>query len=123
MEKTLTDLPPHPPIKTVNEFPPIPTRAFDWAAWCDGWEEDGPTGRGRTEEAAIDELQNELEDLGYAVRRIDDATTGALALIDDYLEAIRERDRTGAERWSIQRLRSHLIAKAVAYPNEDSGHG
>jgi hypothetical protein len=36
--------------------PPIPTRDFDWQAWLDGYEEDGPVGTGPTEDAAIADL-------------------------------------------------------------------
>ena len=32
-----------------NVAQPIPTRHFDWAAWLDGREEDGPFGNGATE--------------------------------------------------------------------------
>lgn len=43
-------------VKTNHVYPPIPIRTFDWHAWFDGWEEDGPNGYGRTEAEAIAEL-------------------------------------------------------------------
>ena len=46
-------------IVTVNEFPPIPVRHFDWCAYWDGEEETGDYGYGATEQEAIDELLRE----------------------------------------------------------------
>lgn len=45
-----------PKIITDFIYPPIPLRQFDWAAWYDGEEENGPYGYGRTEEEAVKEL-------------------------------------------------------------------
>jgi hypothetical protein len=45
-----------PTIKTQHIYPPIPDRSNDWIAWYDGHEE-GPTGSGKTEQAAIDDLK------------------------------------------------------------------
>lgn len=42
-------------IVTEHVYPPVPTRAWDWAAYRDGNEE-GLTGRGATEAAAINDL-------------------------------------------------------------------
>jgi hypothetical protein len=42
--------------------PPIPIRAFDWQAWVDGQEEAGPYGSGRTEQEAISDLREQLEE-------------------------------------------------------------
>jgi len=49
--------------KIVTEFiyPPIPIRNFDWVAYCDG-DEEGPQGHGATEEAAIAELKEMLDE-------------------------------------------------------------
>jgi hypothetical protein len=47
-------------IRVDNERPPIPTRGFDWVAWLDNQDEDGPQGRGATREAAIDNLLEEV---------------------------------------------------------------
>ena len=44
-------------------FPPIPVRSYDWSAYIDGDEEDGPHGEGATEEEAIADLKAQLEDL------------------------------------------------------------
>jgi hypothetical protein len=43
-------------------YPPIPIRAFDWAAWQDGHEEFGPCGTGATREAAVADLFEQLEE-------------------------------------------------------------
>lgn len=43
-------------IKTHFDYPPIPIRSMDWSACFDGEEEDGPYGRGATEEAAVFDL-------------------------------------------------------------------
>ena len=48
-------------IKTSYLYPPIPLRDHDWCAYLDGREEDGPYGWGATEQAAIDDLLQELE--------------------------------------------------------------
>lgn len=49
-------------IITVHQFPPIPIRDFDWAAYCDGWEPGEPYGEGPTEEAAIAALKEAICD-------------------------------------------------------------
>ena len=43
-------------IVTDNICPPIPDRQFDWIAYFDGDEENGPCGYGPTEEAAVADL-------------------------------------------------------------------
>ena len=45
------------PRKVITRYvyPPIPDRRFDWCAHYDG-DEEGPTGWGRTEEEAIEDL-------------------------------------------------------------------
>lgn len=54
-------------IRTHYEFPPIPDRRFDWSAidddTYDGAEDSHcPIGRGRTEQEAIDDLLEQLDD-------------------------------------------------------------
>lgn len=51
-------------VKTECICPPIPVRNFDWLAFIDGHEEDGPFGRGATEEAAIEDLIEQVAELG-----------------------------------------------------------
>lgn len=46
-------------ILTNFLYPPIPIRQFDWVAYMDG-DEEGPTGSGATEEAAILDLEEML---------------------------------------------------------------
>jgi len=50
--------------KIVTEFvyPPIPDRRFDWEAHLDGDEENGPYGYGDTEEKAIQDLRDQLNE-------------------------------------------------------------
>jgi hypothetical protein len=48
-------------IRTGYYPPPIPIRNFDWSAWVDGREE-WLTGRGPTEEAAIADLKEQIEE-------------------------------------------------------------
>lgn len=48
-------------FRTVCDQPPIPIRAFDWSAWVDGREE-WKTGRGATEEAAIRDLLQQINE-------------------------------------------------------------
>lgn len=43
-------------IRTVHDYPPIPTRNMDWSAYYEGREEAGPYGHGPTEAAAIADL-------------------------------------------------------------------
>ncbi len=50
-----------PKIITEHVYPPIPIRSFDWAAYRDG-DEEGPVGRGATEEEAIAELMEMLSE-------------------------------------------------------------
>jgi len=49
-------------IITELEYPPIPTRAFDWCAMLDGYEPGDPIGYGSTEEEAIADLKRQLEE-------------------------------------------------------------
>lgn len=49
------------PIVTENICPPIPIRDYDWRAFVDGQEEEGPYGYGATEAEAIKELKAELD--------------------------------------------------------------
>ena len=50
-------------IKTSFDYPPIPVRNFDWSAWDDDTYDIGaPIGRGRTEEDAIADLLEQLEE-------------------------------------------------------------
>lgn len=48
-------------IITEYVYPPIPVRQFDWSAHFDGDEEDGPCGRGATEEDAISDLMEQVD--------------------------------------------------------------
>jgi hypothetical protein len=50
-----------PKIRTEFVYPPIPIRTSDWCATFDG-EEEGPQGWGRTEQAAIDDLLDQIEE-------------------------------------------------------------
>jgi len=47
---------PLPKIITENEYPPIPDRNYDWVAYRENSDEDGPQGRGKTEQEAINDL-------------------------------------------------------------------
>jgi hypothetical protein len=59
-------------IRTTHEYPPIPIRSMDWSAVdddtydvdCDqdGFFSTSPVGRGATEEEAINDLLEQLED-------------------------------------------------------------
>jgi hypothetical protein len=49
-------------IKTSYVYPPIPIRNMDWAAWDDRLGGDcSPYGRGRTEEEAVADLLEQME--------------------------------------------------------------
>ena len=51
-------------IRTRFIYPPIPIRTCDWTAWVDGYEEDSRyCAFGATEEEAIANLKEQLEDL------------------------------------------------------------
>jgi hypothetical protein len=49
-------------IRTSNDRPPIPDRRYDWSAVTDDYEPGHPVGHGETEEAAIRDLIEKLED-------------------------------------------------------------
>ena len=49
-------------ILTENVFPPIPIRTFDWSATLDGYEPGDPIGRGPTEDAAVADLLDLLDE-------------------------------------------------------------
>ena len=48
-------------IVISEEFPPIPTRAFDYRATLDGYEGGDPQGFGATPDAAVAELLDQVE--------------------------------------------------------------
>lgn len=60
----LEQLTPKRPVCVVlyHEFPPIPTRAFDWCAYDDNRGESSPVGYGETSQAAVADLFAQLED-------------------------------------------------------------
>jgi hypothetical protein len=50
-------------IKTEHAYPPIPIRSLDWCAWVDGTEdEDMIQGWGPTEQTAVSDLMERLEE-------------------------------------------------------------
>ena len=58
-------------IHTTHEYPPIPVRDMDWSAVTDDYEAESdsegswsthPVGRGATEQEAINDLLDQLED-------------------------------------------------------------
>ena len=65
MDKPTFGPPPIPSlvIKTEHTNPPIPVRNMDWRAWIDGEEEEGVYGNGPTEEDAIQDLRDQLDDI------------------------------------------------------------
>jgi hypothetical protein len=49
-------------IRTSFEFPPVPSRDFDWCAYDDDTYEPGcPVGWGATEQAAVADLLEQLQ--------------------------------------------------------------
>ena len=51
-----------PKIRTSFDYPPIPVRGIDWSAVTHDYEPGDPIGRGRTEQAAINDLLELLND-------------------------------------------------------------
>jgi hypothetical protein len=50
-------------VKTHYQLTPLPYRGFDWSAYDDEtYEGNGPVGYGATEEQAIADLMDQLED-------------------------------------------------------------
>ena len=49
-------------IRTNYDYPPIPIRDMDWSATLDGYEGGDPIGRGHTEDEAIADLKDQLDD-------------------------------------------------------------
>jgi hypothetical protein len=49
-------------IITTNIYPPIPTRQFDWSATDDNYEPGCPIGYGATEQEAIADLLEQIEE-------------------------------------------------------------
>lgn len=61
-------------VQTSNTFPPIPDRRFDWCAYFEGREEEGPYGWGNTEAAALRDLfDNYPDDLISRLSQIQEA--------------------------------------------------
>ena len=50
-----------PRIITRNEYPPIPDRRWDWSAVTDDYEPGQPIGWGLTEQEAIADLLDQIE--------------------------------------------------------------
>jgi hypothetical protein len=53
-------------MRTTHICPPIPLYDFDWQAVEDDYEPGRPIGYGRTEQAAIDDLNAQLRELADA---------------------------------------------------------
>ena len=52
-----------PRVVTSHEYPPIPWRSFDWAAWDDELGADcSPVGHGETEQEAIADFWEQWEE-------------------------------------------------------------
>lgn len=51
-------------LKIITEHwpKPIPTRKYDYEAWVDGKEETGPVGYGLTEDAAVEDLLEQIDE-------------------------------------------------------------
>lgn len=48
--------------RTSYDYPPLPTRRFDWSAVHPDYEPGDPIGRGSTEAEAIADLMEQLEE-------------------------------------------------------------
>lgn len=49
-------------VSTRFVYPPIPVRAYDWMAWVGDYEPGCVVGCGATEEAAVADLREQVED-------------------------------------------------------------
>ncbi len=49
-------------IITEHIYPPIPNRNYDWSAVTDSYDEGEPIGYGKTEQEAIEDLKQQLEE-------------------------------------------------------------
>lgn len=51
-------------MKIITSFwaKPIPTSCYDWEAYQDGYEPGDPIGRGATEDEAVADLKQQLEE-------------------------------------------------------------
>ncbi len=49
-------------VRTSHDYPPIPVRDMDWSAVDDNYDEGGHIGFGATEQEAIDDLFDQIED-------------------------------------------------------------
>jgi hypothetical protein len=49
----------------ITEYvaPPVPSNIYDWLAYMDGQDEDGPHGRGPSELEAVKDLCNQLAEI------------------------------------------------------------
>ncbi len=61
-------------IHTYADAKPIPDRRFDWNAILDNYEPNCPCGWGRTEEEAINDLLEQLDDQNEELRCMTDMT-------------------------------------------------
>lgn len=86
-------------IKTSYVYPPIPDRRFDWQAYDDDTFDGpgSPVGIGPTEQAAIDDLWEQLQDRG--ITRFSAVEIGAdrdvsRQLMTDSMDALRRLVRS-----------------------------
>lgn len=80
-------------IRTDFEYPPIPVRSFDWSAVDDDTydcdcDQDGfftscPIGHGETEQAAIEDLLEQIED------RREERTEAAMKVFDETIANLK----------------------------------
>lgn len=68
-------------ILTSYDPKPIPMRHFDWIAWIDGMEEEGPYGNGETREMALSSLLDNAQTMWKDYQRCDELSH-AFCLLD-----------------------------------------
>lgn len=112
--------------KIVTDFvyPPIPVREFDWCAWVDGCEEDGPRGWGKTKEQAVTALLEELvseRGLTTADQKAQGKRCGCAGTNDYCVCQNVPDDQTTQER--IAALRASSSHLADASPKSSSHEG
>lgn len=85
-------------IKTEHVYPPIPDRRFDYAATMDGYEPGDPIGTGRTQEAAVIDLDEQIDERDRPTPTIPERIAALRQICMEMCEGCRlswRRDREG----------------------------
>ena len=102
-------------IVTNYDPKPIPTNAFDWTAWREGTEGEGPEGHGATEAAAIKDLEECFpdEETGMTSRVLEFKEALAISLCEAWGNKPNDLVFRGAEKLTYFERECRVVEKIL----------